>query len=441
MASEFKCNLETCKRIEELQKNCSEQQSERALQMMRHSIEHMGDGAFWLTSDARVIYANESACNTLGYSKDEILALRVFDLDPKISPESWPAHWEKCRESGSHTVESMHFTKEGKSIPVEITVNHMHYEGEEYHCTFVRDISNRKQEQRALQMMQFVMDNTGDAVFWTSSDARITYANIAACRALGYTPDEMLTLRVFDIDPQINAGNWPAHWLELKEKGEVTLDSTHRARDGHKFSVEVTLNFMQFEGEEYICAFVRDITTRKLAEAKIARLAHFDILTNLPNRALLYDRLEQSIALARRQNRLLAVLFLDLDGFKQINDNFGHHVGDSLLKNVAERLQGNARVIDTVSRVGGDEFIFILNEIGSLDNAALVAQKVIESLAQPFAIEGNICQIGGSIGIAVFPGDGDDMESIINRADDAMYLAKKNGKGNYQFASHLPKKI
>ncbi len=409
--------------------------NERALHIMQLSVDHMGDGAFWLTSDARVAYANNAACNALGYSKEEILNLHVFDFDPAVTPENWPTHWEKSRMLGSHTVESTHLTRYGKPIPVEISINYMHYDGEEYHCTFVRDISKRKQEQRALKMMQFAMDNMGDAVFWSTSDARIAYANIAACLSLGYAPDEILSLRVFDFDPQINAESWPAHWQKLKTAGSLTLESTHRDRNGRKFSVEVALNFMQFEGEEYICAFVRDITTRKLAEEKISRLAHFDALTSLPNRALLYDRLDQSIALARRQDRRLAVLFLDLDGFKLINDNFGHYVGDDLLKAAAERLRENARVMDTVARVGGDEFIFILNEIGSPKNAATVAQKIIESLALPFQIQGHVCQIGGSIGISVFPDDGDNMEEIIKQADDAMYLAKKNGKGSCQFAN------
>lgn len=408
---------------------------ERALQMMQASVDHMGDGAFWLTSDARVAYANDAACHTLGYSKEELLNLHAFDFDSEVSPAIWASHWENSRMRGSHTIESTHRTKYGKHIPVEITINHMHYEGEEYHCTFVRDISKRKQEQRALKMMQFAMDNTGDAVFWSTPDGRIAYANIAACRSLGYSLDEMLSLHAFDFYQDISPESWPGVWNKLKDNVSLTWESTHRARDGHVFPVEVSTNYMQFEGEEYICAFVRDITARKQIEEKMSRMAHFDAITNLPNRALLYDRLEQAIALARRQDRQLAVLFLDLDGFKLINDSFGHYVGDDLLSSVAERLRENARDMDSVARVGGDEFIFILNEIGKLENAAIVANKIIESLSLPFLIQGHICHIGGSIGISIFPEDGNNMEDLIKQADDAMYLAKKNGKGSYQFAS------
>lgn len=412
--------------------------SERAMQMMQLSIDHMGDGAFWLTPEGKVAYANEAACRSLGYTQEEMLQLQVFDFDPDMNAEIWPFHWESSRMHGSRTLETTHRAKCGKSIPVEITVNYMRYEDEEYHCTFVRDISARKQKQRSLKMMQFAMDNMSDAVFWISTDGLIAYANIAACRSLGYAPDEILSLRVFDFDQLIRTETWPTHWQELKKSRSLTFESTHRASDGRIFPVEVSANYMQYENDEYVCAFVRDNTLRKLTEEKIARLAHFDALTSLPNRALLYDRLGQAIAQAQRNSTRLAVLFLDLDGFKQVNDNFGHFVGDGLLTEVAERLRENARDMDTVARVGGDEFIFILNDIGTADNAAYVARKIIASLAEPFLIQEKTCQIGGSIGIAVFPDDGSNMEDIIKLADDAMYLAKKNGKGKYQFFNQNP---
>ncbi len=412
--------------------------TERMMQMMQQSIDHMGDGAFWLTPDGSVAYANEAACRALGYTQEEMLGLQVFDIDPDMNSEIWPFHWESSRKHGSRTLESTHRAKCGKSIPVEITVNHVRYEDEEYHCTFVRDISARKQKQRSLQMMQFAMDNMSDAVFWTTPDGLIAYANIAACQSLGYAPDEIMSMRVFDFNPQISPDTWPIHWQELKRHRSMIFESTHRANDGRIFPVEVSANYMRYEDDEYVCTFVRDISLRKLTEERISRLAHFDALTGLPNRALLYDRLSQSIALAQRNNTQLAVLFLDLDGFKQINDCHGHFIGDGLLAAVAERLRKNARDMDTVARVGGDEFIFILNEIGTADNAAYVARKIIASLAQTFLIQEKICQIGGSIGIAVFPEDGGNIEDIIKLADDAMYLAKKNGKGKYVFINPSP---
>jgi diguanylate cyclase (GGDEF)-like protein len=187
-----------------------------------------------------------------------------------------------------------------------------------------------------------------------------------------------------------------------------------------------------------VVGVTRDVTMKKQAEERIWQLAHSDFLTGLHNRISFYDRLGQSISQAKRHNQKLALLFLDLDGFKQINDRFGHDTGDALLQEVAERLRQNMRGEDTVARTGGDEFMFILNDVSRAANAAIVAQKIIHSLAEPFVIHGNTCRIGGSIGIAIFPDDSDNMEALVTLSDDAMYKAKEKGKGNYQFFAAAP---
>jgi diguanylate cyclase (GGDEF)-like protein len=184
---------------------------------------------------------------------------------------------------------------------------------------------------------------------------------------------------------------------------------------------------------------VRDITERKLAEQKIAHLAHHDYLTNLPNRALFLDRLDQALSLAKRGHYKSAVLFLDLDGFKAINDTLGHDAGDLLLQVVAQRLKPLVRDSDTVARIGGDEFTFVLNDIGSCDAVAAVAQKIITALAEPFALPHGKCQVGGSIGVALFPDDSTDAEALLRMADEAMYVAKQNGKNTYCVHQDLAK--
>lgn len=185
-----------------------------------------------------------------------------------------------------------------------------------------------------------------------------------------------------------------------------------------------------------VVGVTRDVTMKKQAEDRIWHLAHHDFLTGLPNRALFYEQLRQSLAQAKRHNQKLALLFLDLDGFKQVNDSFGHDAGDELLQEVAGHLRQNIRGGDTVARTGGDEFILILNNISKANDAAVVAKKIIQKLAEPFVIYGNTCLIGGSIGISLFPDDGDDLESLLKKSDDAMYNAKESGKNNYQFFGH-----
>lgn len=381
---------------------------------------------------------NRAGYERLGYTKDELLGRNITQLEPPgLFARKAPNILAVIQKQGHTIFESAHVRKDGSIMPVEVNCKIIELDGQEVFFSVIRDITERKREQRLRQMMQFSIDHMVDAAFWVTPDARIIYANTAACRALEYSAEEILNLKLFDFDPDISAQTWPAHWERVKQQGSVMVESSHRTRSGRVFPVEIAINYLRHEDEEYHCVFSRDISKRKQTEEKIIFLAHFDAVTNLPNRTLFYDRLEQAIAQAQRYKQKLAILYLDLDGFKQVNDNFGHHIGDGLLKAVAERLNENARSMDTVARVGGDEFVFILNDVVHADNAATVAKKVVESLSAPFAIQDKICSIGGSIGISIFPDDTDRMETLVKQADDAMYLAKGKGKNNYQFFSSI----
>lgn len=176
-----------------------------------------------------------------------------------------------------------------------------------------------------------------------------------------------------------------------------------------------------------------DITERKNMEERMRHAAHFDPLTELPNRTLITDRLQQSVIKARRDKTHMAVMFLDLDKFKPVNDTLGHDIGDLLLKQVAKRLQASVRASDTVARLGGDEFIVLLPSVDQQQDAALVANKILTALNQPFNIAGHTINISCSIGVAVYPEHGDDEKLLLINADIAMYHAKKAGRDEYQF--------
>ncbi len=176
-----------------------------------------------------------------------------------------------------------------------------------------------------------------------------------------------------------------------------------------------------------------DITERKNMEESMRRMAHYDLLTGLPNRALLSERLQQAVIKARRESRHMAVMFLDLDKFKPVNDQLGHDVGDLLLKQVAQRLLGSVRASDTVARLGGDEFVVLLYAIDDEQDAAVVAQKILNVLNQEFSVAGHEIAISGSIGIAVYPQQGDDEKALLINADIAMYRVKKNARAGYVF--------
>jgi diguanylate cyclase (GGDEF)-like protein/PAS domain S-box-containing protein len=284
-----------------------------------------------------------------------------------------------------------------------------------------------------------LFDLAADSMMILDLDGTIRDINRTGYERLGYTRDELVGMHITRLDPPEFAAK-VAKRLNDIEKGGTIFESTHLRKDGTAMQVEINGRTIELNGKKVIFSIIRDISSRKTVELKIAQLAHFDELTNLPNRNLFYDRLDQAVARAKRYHQKFAILFMDLDGFKQVNDEFGHHVGDSLLGMVAERLTKSARDMDTVARVGGDEFVFILNNIEQADNVSLVANKILESLSRPFVVKGKSCSIGCSIGISIFPDDTEEADTLVKMADDAMYIAKKGGRNDYQFFNAQPGK-
>jgi diguanylate cyclase (GGDEF)-like protein/PAS domain S-box-containing protein len=216
-------------------------------------------------------------------------------------------------------------------------------------------------------------------------------------------------------------GDWPA------SQGQYFFSAMARTQES--IDVEVYGSATVYRGRPAIIGTIMDITERKLIEERLKRLALYDDLTGLPNRSLFFDRLYQLLALAKRHKYVLAILFIDLDRFKAVNDTLGHEMGDLLLKEVSRRLTSCTRSADTVARVGGDEFIGICGKIAAPDDALVVARKINEALSKPFLLRDHECSIGASIGISLYPEDGSDPETLVKKADDAMYRVKESRKG------------
>jgi diguanylate cyclase (GGDEF)-like protein len=225
-------------------------------------------------------------------------------------------------------------------------------------------------------------------------------------------------------DSLLGKGSWQGEIMDRRKSGEIYPKW---------LSIAVVRN-EQGDISNYIALF-SDITERRASLERIQHLAHYDALTNLPNRALLNDLLDVAVVGAKRTHVKFAVVFLDLDRFKYVNDTMGHHVGDVLLQAVAERLQKCVRESDTVARLGGDEFVILLNNISQESDVALVAEKVIDLIGKPFMIAGYQADIGCSIGISIYPTHGSDRFTLLRQADAAMYLAKEKGRNNFQFFS------
>ena len=305
-------------------------------------------------------------------------------------------------------------------------------------------ISERKAREALTQLqnsenrVQAVLDNVEEGIITLTDVGTIELFNPGAERMFGYRGHEMIgkSMSVLMTEPyRSEHDEYLGRYLQSGQDSVIGVgrEVTAIRRDGSLFPVELRISEFYSGGNRRFIGTLRDITERKATEAKIIHLAHFDALTDLPNRRLVQDRIQQAIAAAERAGSEFAVMFIDLDKFKDINDTLGHDVGDRLLEMVAQRLTESLRAEDTVGRQGGDEFIVLLASLGSAEDAARVAQKILDTLAVPFEINGQSLRSGASIGIATYPHDGTNVETLLKNSDTAMYSAKEAGRYNYQF--------
>ena len=299
--------------------------------------------------------------------------------------------------------------------------------------------SERTTRQLHTELHQFknTLDQTLEAVYIFDPDTlRFTYVNEGAMKQVGYSETELMQMTPMDIKPLFTLEQFQQVVQPLIDgvQPSLTFQTVHRHKDGHDVPVEIFLQLVHLEGQPpRFVAMVSDISERKQTEQRIAHMANHDALTDLPNRHLLQDRIQQALIQARRNCNQGAVLFMDLDKFKAINDTLGHDVGDLLLKEVAQRLVSSLRAEDTVARTGGDEFVVVLHSVAYAQDAGTTAQKLLDALLLPYWFAGKELHISASIGIAVFPDDGEDTDTLLKHSDTAMYHAKEAGRNNCQF--------
>ena len=299
--------------------------------------------------------------------------------------------------------------------------------------------SERTTRQLHTELHQFknTLDQTLEAVYIFDPDTlRFTYVNEGAMKQVGYSETELMQMTPMDIKPLFTLEQFQQVVQPLIDgvQPSLTFQTVHRHKDGHDVPVEIFLQLVHLEGQPpRFVAMVSDISERKQTEQRIAHMANHDALTDLPNRHLLQERIQQALIQARRNCNQGAVLFMDLDKFKAINDTLGHDVGDLLLKEVAQRLVSSLRAEDTVARTGGDEFVVVLHSVAYAQDAGTTAQKLLDALLLPYWFAGKELHISASIGIAVFPDDGEDTDTLLKHSDTAMYHAKEAGRNNCQF--------
>ncbi|MFH1044443.1 MAG: EAL domain-containing protein [Pseudomonadota bacterium] len=270
---------------------------------------------------------------------------------------------------------------------------------------------------------------TNEGIFF-HQDGIVTDVNEALLAIMGYAREEMIGRSVLAFVPAQRREE-AADYIGAGREDPYEAEVVHK--NGYNIPVELVGKTLHLKGETHRLGVLRDVTARKHAEARIRYLAHHDMLTGLPNRAYLTERLATILALARRHGTLVAIMFIDLDNFKTVNDSLGHHVGDAVLREVAARIKEVLREADMVSRLGGDEFLVILADFAAPEDAATVAHKLLQTISAPIALEGQQLCTRASIGISVFPRDGDNADDLIRHSDAAMYGAKENGRGHCLF--------
>ncbi len=390
----------------------------------------------------RWLKVNQKLCDMFGYTREELLKRDAYDLTP---PEDLPAAREYSErlergEIASYVREKRYVRKNGEVIWVSLSLSVVRDAADRpsYIVSVIDDISERKRAEEQLVLASEAIAATAEGILITDSSRRIVSVNKAFTRITGYesheviggTPDMLSTGRH---DGELHGRIWE----ELERSGHWQGEIWNRRKNGEAYAELMTISAVKNtvgHVTHYVGVF-NDISPLKEYEARLEYLAHHDALTGLPTRALLRDRVEVAIAHAAREGAHLALLFVDLDRFKLINDSMGHEVGDQLLQAVSLRLKETLRESDTVSRHGGDEFLVLLPSLASVQDAGRVAEKLIEQVAMPYELDDHELIITTSVGIAVYPENGKDLDVLLRNADAAMYAAKQAGRHRYQYYS------
>ncbi len=307
---------------------------------------------------------------------------------------------------------------------------------------FIEEVTHRHLTQEALENAErryrHIFEHASEGIFQSTKEGTYLAANPALARMYGYASPQELIRELSNIERSLYVCETrrDEFCLQMALNGKVKdFESEVYTRDGSKIWISENAHSVYDANGRFVCyeGTVQDVTERRQYQAQLERQANHDLLTGLPNRNLLADRLEQAISRAVRAQAFLAVVFIDLDNFKFINDTLGHVAGDELLVEIAQRLQGSIRASDTVARQGGDEFVLLLNDHDQVDSIITLLERVMQVVGRPVALSGGEYQVGASLGVALYPQDGRDPESLLKHADVAMYAAKSQGRNNFQF--------
>jgi diguanylate cyclase (GGDEF)-like protein/PAS domain S-box-containing protein len=416
----------------------------RAEEAYHAVVEHSLQGLHIL-QDQREVFANSAYADMLGYTVKELLALSPKQVRNLVHPDDQEIAWGRYQNRLEGKPAPPHYQfriirKDGSVRWVETFPSRIEYQGRPALQVAMIDITERKLAEATLknseERYRSLVESSTDAILMLDRERNAITCNQAFLDLFGYQKSEVEGQSIRFIHPSEESfrAYGKATYPLVERVGSLREEWDLMRRDGTIFSAEiVTSPIRSLDGTTtgYIC-LIRDITERKRAEEELAYMATHDSLTGLPNRTLFSDRLTMALTQGRRSKKNLAVMLLDLDYFKDVNDTLGHSMGDQLLRAVGNRLSGLLRKGDTIARIGGDEFLLLLPELLQLEYATTLAQKILLAFREPFVFNDHQLHITTSIGIAMFPDDGDNADALMKSADIAMYRAKNKGRDGFQ---------
>ncbi|OGS90244.1 MAG: hypothetical protein A2Z95_02395 [Gallionellales bacterium GWA2_60_18] len=398
------------------------------------------DAIVMVGTDEQVTYWNPAAEKMLGYRADEVLGKNLHDLlAPGRHRDAAHGGFARFRDCGEgnligRTFEIAALRKSGEEFPIELSISAFRLKNSWHALGVIRDITGRHMVEDALRLTASVFDTSQEAILITDADNRITDVNPAFTRITGYSREELLgkNPKLLSSGRQDQAF-YAAMWISLKQEKSWRGEIWNRRKSGDVYAELLSISAIcgnDGKVQHYVGVF-SDISYLKEHEEELNRVAHYDALTGLPNRVLLADRMKQAIARTARERDMMAVCYLDLDGFKPINDTLGHEAGDQVLVEIAQRIGNTIRGEDTVARLGGDEFVVLLQGLEKGEECVATLDRLLAEIGRPIVVNDKPLMLGASIGVSIYPLDDEDPDTLLRHADQAMYAAKQSGKNRY----------
>ncbi|WP_345993382.1 diguanylate cyclase [Sulfurimonas sp. HSL-1716] len=380
---------------------------------------------------------NPAFLNLTGYTLEEVLNMTYWEITPKKYASQEHEQLSKLLNEGNYgPYEKEYIHKNGHLVNVRLSGCRLQRDGKSFIWSSVEDITEKKRYEIALKEASLVFEHTHEGIVITDADVNIIRVNSTFTKITGYTFEEVAGKNPnFLQSGKHDDDFYKKMWDTINAKGTWYGEINNRRKSGESFTTLQSITAVKNEDGSisgYVSVF-SDISERKNNELKLAHLASHDTLTSLPNRMHFNDNLEQAIKMAKRRKNKIGILFIDLNRFKEVNDTLGHEIGDHLLKEVAKRLLECVREDDTVSRLGGDEFAVILTEIKESQDSLNIVKKIMHGVERPVYIYEHFLAPSLSIGISIYPEDGEERSVLLNNADKAMYMAKQKREERYEF--------